>query len=166
MAYEGKKADGRFYLRVEGKYIEVSEQVYYGYMRSLWAEKKSNERTNRCYKEGRRCKGRCDECEYFRSGTVVSLDCMMEDSNFDIADTKRRSVEDTVILKMMIEALYEQIGRLEPEDRFLISALYLFDEPMTQEEIADELAIDQSTVLRRRDRILKTLHAALKDWED
>lgn len=149
MFYAGRVVNGKFYLGTYWGYKEVSEQIYYEYMRLQWREWKARER-----------EGRLEE------GRPVSIEQLYEDSEFDIPDLKRKSVEDTVILKMMVEALYEQIGRLDPDDQFLISALYLFDEPMTQREVAEELNIDQSTVLRRRDRILNTLHEALKDWED
>lgn len=168
MFYTGRVIDGHFYLGTYWGYQEVSEEVYYEYMRLQWREWKVREREYRCYDEGshRRCTGKCSECERSTEGRPVSIEQLYEDSEFDIADTKRRSVEDTVIMKLLIEALYEAIDRLPEEDQFLIRALYLFEKPLTQAEIGKALGISQTTVLRRRDRILNTLHETLKDWED
>lgn len=149
MFYAGRVADGKFYLGTYWGYKEVPEKIYYEYMRLQWKEWKAREREN-----------------HLKEGRPVSIEKLYEDNEFDIEDRGRRSVEDTVILKLMVEALYREIGKLSPEDQFLISALYLFDEPLTQAEIADELNINQTTVLRRRERILNTLHEAMKDWED
>lgn len=149
MFYTGRVVDGKFYLGTYWGYKEVPEKIYYEYMRLQWREWKARER------EGR-----------LEAGRPVSIEQLYEDNEFDIPDRKRRSVEDTVIQKMMIEALYEEIGKLPPDDQYLIYALYLFDKPMTQEQIGKKLHITHQSVSKRKERILKTLHEALKDWED
>lgn len=168
MFYTGRVIDGHFYLGTYWGYQEVSEKVYYEYMRLQWREWKVREREYRCYDEGghRRCTGKCSECEQSTEGRPVSIEQLYEDSEFDIADTKRRSVEDTVIMKLLIEALYEAIDELPEEDQFLIRALYLFEKPMNQTEVAAQLHISQQAVSKRLKRTLETLHEALKDWED
>ena len=37
---EGKKENGKFYLRVGRTWVEVNSEVYYGYMDLVWAEEK------------------------------------------------------------------------------------------------------------------------------
>lgn len=168
MFYTGKKENGHFYLAVDGIYVEVSEDVYYAYMREEWKEKKAYERASRCYDwgAGRRCRGDCEHCDRDRNGGAVSLDGLMEDSEFDIADTKRKSVEDTVIMKLLIEALYEAVDDLPSDEQFLIEALYLFDDPLSQEQVAIKLRISQQAVSKKVEKALNALHEALKDWED
>ncbi len=53
------------------------------------------------------------------------------------------------------------VGRLPSEDRRLIS--FVFDDDLTQREVARRLGVSQSQVQRRLTRILRTLHAAIED---
>jgi RNA polymerase sigma-B factor len=53
------------------------------------------------------------------------------------------------------------VERLPPADRLLIS--FVFDDDLTQREVAGKLGVSQSQVQRRLARILRTLHGTVAD---
>lgn len=165
MEREGRKADGKYYLKSDNRWVEVSEEVYKGFMPLVWKQEKAGQRQYRCFDGSKRCTGNCEECLGERNGRPVSLDQLLEDDNFDIPD-KRRSVEDTVIMKLMIEEMYRQIGKLPKEEQFIIAALFLYEEPLSQKQVGAALGITQQMVSKKRDKALATLREAMKGWED
>lgn len=164
--YSGWKEGSRFYLSAFGKYVEVTEEIYYGYMKLVWKERKVKMREMRCNDGMKRCTGNCAECPYKPEGSPLSLDSLLEDDDFDVPDKSRRSVEDTVIMKLMIEEMYRQFYRLSADDQFIIGALFLFDEPMTQKQVGNVLGVSQQMVSKKLDKALSTLREAMKGWED
>ena len=75
---EGKKQDGKYYLRVGKTWVEVNREVYYGYMDLVWKEEKNEDRRSRCMIGGKRCTGNCKECNHDRTGSPLSLDQMKD----------------------------------------------------------------------------------------
>ncbi len=57
------------------------------------------------------------------------------------------------------DALVWAIGRLKPRERYVIEVQFLRDPPMTQQEIARVLDVQQSNVSRIRKRALEKLRA-------
>lgn len=64
---------------------------------------------------------------------------------------------DVIDLKVALE-------QLPPDDRALVSLVY--DTDLTQREVAARIGISQSQVQRRLARVLRTLHAVLRDLPD
>lgn len=158
---EGKKEDGKFYLLVVGKWEEVPEKVYYGYMELVWAEEKNLLRRSRCIVGGKRCAGNCELCPYERTGDALSLDQMYEETGFE-APSQEPSVEEQVLDSFLKEKLREELARLPVEDKVLIHDIYYEDVPYTQRQIARKLGISQVAVHKRHLRLLAELRVRLE----
>ena len=158
---EGKKENGKYYLRVGKTWVEVEERVYYGYMDLVWREEKNKERRTRCIIGGKRCEGKCEECDYDRCGSTVSLDAMYEENEFEPADPGP-SVEDQVLRKFLYDALHRDLNALPMEDQRLLHDIYFEDIPYTQREIARRLHISQPEVCHRHKKLLAELRVRLE----
>ena len=158
---EGKKENGKFYLRVGKTWVEVSEEVYYGYMDLVWQEEKNADRRSRCVIGGKRCEGNCEECKHDRTGSPVSLDQMYEEDEFEAPD-KSPSVEDQVLAKLLKEALHRELEALPVEDQVLLHDIYFEDIPYTQRQIARKLHISQQAVSKRHIALLSELRTRLE----
>ncbi len=106
--------DKRFYLKVRGQEIEVSEKVYRAYIRPIRAEQRRKRREWKCQKLSEtggyyvRCKERCENCPYYLAGNsalgnVTSLDKLV-DCEVEIEDSTvygsyiyRASIKDGII---------------------------------------------------------------------
>lgn len=158
---EGKKENGKFYLRVGKTWVEVNEEVYYGYMDLVWQEEKNADRRSRCMIGGKRCEGKCDECKHERTGSPLSLNQMYEEDEFEAPD-KNPSVEDQVLAKLLKEALHRELDALPIEDQVLLHDIYFEDVPYTQRQIARKLHISQQAVSKRHLSLLADLRVKLE----
>lgn len=122
----------QYVIHVDGQDIEVTEQVYRAYKRSLW-----NERSRRRY----------------RMNHEVSMDAMRE------VGTELKSddalIEDIVADKIMLEALFAALQSLAEQERTLIHALFF--EEKTMREVAGMLGISHVSVHKQKQRILDKL---------
>ena len=155
MAKEAKK----FFVVVDGKEVEVSEEVYRAYKQPLWRERKRIERSQKCNLGKKRCDKKCDTCPYSKEGAPLSLDMMFEDG-LDVPGGS--NLEDMIELKMTIEALHKALDQLAPDDRAIIER---FADGESDRQIADELDRPQTTVSYRRKVIIKRLRKEMKGWE-
>ncbi|MCH3999334.1 MAG: sigma-70 family RNA polymerase sigma factor [Lachnospiraceae bacterium] len=155
MAKEAKK----FFVVVDGKEVEVSEEVYRAYKQPLWREHKRIERSQKCNLGKKRCDKKCDTCPYSKEGAPLSLDMMFEDG-LDVPGGS--NLEDMIELKMTIEALHKALDQLAPDDRAIIER---FADGESDRQIADELDRPQTTVSYRRKVIIKRLRKEMKGWE-
>jgi RNA polymerase sigma factor (sigma-70 family) len=158
---EGKKENGKFYLRVGKTWVEVNEEVYYGYMDLVWQEEKNADRRSRCMIGGKRCECNCDECKHERTGSPLSLDQMYEENEYEAPD-KNPSVEDHVLAKLLKEALHRELDALPIEDQVLLHDIYFEDVPYTQRQIARKLHISQQAVSKRHLSLLADLRVKLE----
>ena len=159
---EGKKENGKYYLRVGKAWVEVDETVYYGYMRLVWKEEKQEERRNRCFLGSKRCDGNCEECPYERSGAPLSLDALYESNEYEPA-AKQKSVENQVLEKFLHEALYSAIDNLSLENKVLLHDMYFSQTQLSQRQIARKLHISQVSVHKRHQKLLDELRVKLED---
>ena len=89
-----EKQDKKYTLKVKGKEIEVSEEIYRAYIRPVQAEQRQKRREWKCKlisgvsKSGKRhyvrCSKRCDSCPYYLSGqnalgNTFSLDKIIDE---------------------------------------------------------------------------------------
>lgn len=155
MAKEAKK----YFVTVDKKEVEVSEEVYRAYKQPLLREHKRRERSQKCDLCTKRCDKKCDTCPYSKQGAPLSLDTMLEDG-FDVPDGN--NLEDMIELKMTIEALHKALDQLAPDDREIIDH---FADGESDSQIADKLNLPQTTVSYRRKVIIKRLRKEMKDWE-
>ena len=158
---EGKKQDGKFYLRVGKTWVEVNKEVYYGYMDLVWQEEKNEDRRSRCMIGGKRCEGNCEACKHDRTGSPLSLDQMYEEDDYEASD-KQVSVEDQVLSRFLHEALHKELDALPLEDQVLLHDIYFEDIPYTQRQIARKLHISQQAVSKRHLALLADLRVKLE----
>ena len=159
---EGKKENGKYYLRVGKTWVEVEERVYYGYMDLVWQEEKRVQREMRCNLGTKRCDGDCEHCMHDPSGAPLSLDALYEETEYEPA-ADQQSVEDQVLAKFLHEALHKELAALPLEDQVLLHDIYFEDIPYTQRQIARKLHISQVAVHKRHQKLLGELRVKLED---
>ena len=153
--------DKKYFITVDNEQVEVNEETYKAYKRFEWREEKKASRSTRCIIGGKRCMKDCSQCRYMRQGEPLSLQQLEETIGYEPVYDTRKSVEDQVIQIIINEALYREIGKLPKEDQHYIRKLYLDDEPVTQQQLADDLGISQATVSKKHKKILEVLKARL-----
>lgn len=136
--------ENRIYrIRVNGKLIEVTKEVYLVYhkmerhLRTLEEKDKRNRRV-----------------------LYSALDTEEMLGEETIPDIKSISVEDTVIKNVLLENLRQCVAQLTREERELIHALYF--EEMTEREYARKIGLSQRGINRRRKRTLDKLKDMMK----
>lgn len=141
--------------------VEATEpEVMQEYLRMLWRQEHRERREYRCRDVyGVRCTGSCSECRQNCSGKPVSLEVLAE-AGMVFAD--HHSVEETVNLRLLIEALCVAVESLEPIERKVIELLFF--RGCTQREAAERLGMSQSSVNRHKKRALNTLRELLADY--
>jgi len=133
----------KYFIPVEGKLIEVEENVYVAY-----------------YKMGRR--ERYLE-ERDKENSVLSYDAMDHDGMVGLEmfhDPGTPSLEDVALVKELMEQLHRCIDMLPRAERELIQAIY-FD-GLNDSEYARKIQTSQSGVNRRHKKILSKLRILMK----
>lgn len=144
--------DKRWYIRIDGEDIAVTEEVYRAYKRPAWAEHKRREREKRCRdSSGNRCTEDCSTCPKDREGGALSLDRLVEDGyeapdQLDVAE----QVEDALLK----EALRAALMSLTDEERFIVTLAF---QGRTEREAAAEAEMPRKTFVYRRDKIVDKL---------
>lgn len=163
----------RFHLKIRGQEVEVSEEVYRAYTRPIRAEQRRKRREWKCQKLSEtggyyvRCKERCENCPYYLAGNsalgnVTSLDRLV-DCEVEIED-KQSDLEANYIeqetTKEEYADLHAAIAMLTPRQQEMVRLIYF--EERTQEEVAQILGIDSSSVRHAMMRIKNTLRKKLE----
>lgn len=153
----------RFYLKVRGQEVEVSEAVYRAYIQPVRAERRRKQRAFRCRIKGERlnlvrCTKDCRECPYALSGhnalgNDLSLD-RMKDEGVDMED-RRMDVEQNYIVEEDNRELYAAIARLTPRQQEIVKLIYF--EEKTQDETAAIIGISQQAVSKALVKIIAEL---------
>ena len=139
----------QFFIRVDGKRVEVTEEVYLAYYRS----KRKERYYEHDIKTGTPIKD--------KTGNIIGFTPSKEDSIERLISTGeefsdgQEPVEDTVIHGLMLDQLRDAMDKLPHDDRFLIEALF-FD-GMTEREYAAIIGITQKNVNKKKQRILLRL---------
>lgn len=131
------------YIRIQGKLVAVSDEVYYSYYHM------SRQRRTQAEKDGRR--------------RVASYDAMDTDEGLGIdllVDRDAPSVEEQVLANLLRKHLHQCISQLTLEEQNLVHALFF--EWKTEREYAETLGISQAAVHKRRDKVLKKLRQLIK----
>ena len=130
--------DQKYYIRLHGKEIEVSEVVYYAYYRmerqERWQEEKKQEHE------------------------VVSYDAMDTEETVGaeaIQDISSPSMEELAIAKELNERLHHAVAALPKAERDLIRAIYF--EGQTEEDYGKKTGLSQTGISYRRRKILSKL---------
>ena len=128
----------KYFIRLQGKLIEVSEDVYYAYF-----QMERQERTQE---------------EKYQRNHVVSYDALDNGETVGVegvADLETPSMEELVMAKELRDRLHHAIEALPKAERELIRAIYFED--MTEKEYAKRTGMSQTGVSYRRRNILSKL---------
>lgn len=131
-----------YYIFVNGDKIVVSKEVFLTYWQNKNREK---------YLE------RLD-----RKNKLLFFSDLDHDGNFqdNLADS-RVDVEKLVETKLAIEELHQALDTLNDEEREIIDALYFREE--STRFVASSLGLHQTSLIRKRNKILKKLKELLKE---
>ncbi|WP_148465551.1 sigma-70 family RNA polymerase sigma factor [Peptoniphilus harei] len=166
------------YLEINGKEIEVSEEVYKEYMKPIWREKK---RIQRAYKnlEELQDKDRIKTAtekngNYVQAGSLetgfvetkeyglpLSLDVAEEKYDFEVTSVK--NTEDIVTYKLLEEAFLEVISEFSERDKKVLKLLFLYE--MKEREVAEVVGISQKTVNNIKNKHLPKIQEKLRPWK-
>ena len=128
----------KYLIKIQGKLIEVSEDVYYAYFHMERQERTQEEKQKRN-----------DVFSYdsLDDGEIVGIE--------SIADMTAPSLEEQAIAKEMHERLHHAVAALPRNERDLIRAIYF--EGKTEREYAKQRGCSQNKVFKRRIKILSKL---------
>lgn len=148
-------ATDRRHIWLDGRLVEVTEEVYEAYTRG--------ERKIRYFERDLKTERIVLDSDG-REVMVLpsredSLDRLMADCAMQFPDT-RESVESTVLRKLAIERLYRALDTLPEKERRLIDALFF--EGLTEEHAGAALGISHQAVHKRKEKILKKLRRLLE----
>ncbi|EPT63042.1 sigma factor [Streptococcus agalactiae CCUG 37738] len=132
-----------YFLFVNGKKVEVSEEIYKVY----WQEKNHEKYLKQV--------DRKNHLLFFSS---FDHDGHFEDSIVD----EDFDVDKIVQTQMMIEAVRDALSKLNDEEREIIDRLYFNDE--TIRSVAETKKISHPALIKRRNKILDKLRELLKDF--
>ena len=128
----------KYLIRLQGKLIEVSEDVYYAYF-----QMERQERTQE---------------EKYQRNHVVSYDALDNGETVGVegvADLETPSMEELIMAKELRDRLHHAIEALPRAERELIRAIYFED--MTEKEYAKLTGMSQTGISYRRRNILSKL---------
>ena len=127
----------KFFLPLHGMLMEVTEQTYREYYRDRRRQKYIDERS--------------------KANGDVSYNALDTDETLGedvFADTKT-DVEAEVINKMMVAELRKAVHLLSPDERELITAIYI--QNLTEREFAKKKGVYHNAVHKRKLRVLEKL---------
>jgi len=133
----------KFYIPIEGKLIEVEENIYIAYYKMGRRERYLEER---------------DQANGVLSYDALDYDGMIGQEMFE--DPEVSSLEDLELAKELIAQLHRCIDMLPRSERELIQAIY-FD-GLNDSEYARKSKVSQSGVSRRHKKILSKLRILMK----
>lgn len=156
----------KYTIKVRGKNVEVSEEVYRAYIQPIRTEQRRKRREWKCNLIHKhhyyRCDKKCEECPYFLAGqnavgNKLSLD-LMADNGIDIVDTEM-DVEEKHIEEETkneeLKKLYIAISQLTDKEQEFIKMVYF--EEKTTIEIGKMFGISHQAVSKIKKKILKKL---------
>lgn len=141
-----------YYITINGEQIPVTEAVYRAYKRPAWKEKKRQQRQREKGTGG-------PDCTKAVGAAPLSIERMAEDG-LDIQQSGS-SLEDTVIMNIMIDELHKAMAQLAPNDRAILN---FFGDGLSDRKISAKTGIPQTTVSYRRKALIKKLREQLKDY--
>lgn len=128
----------KYMINIQGKLIEVSEDVYYAYFRMERQERTQEEKQRR---------NEVMSYDALDNGETVGME--------NIADVSAPSMEELVIANEMRDRLHHAVAALPRNERELIRAIYF--EGKTEREYAKQQGCSQNKVFKQRVKILSKL---------
>ncbi len=126
------------YIRIRGKLVEVTEDVYLSY-----------------YRQDRRA--RFSQEKHQKQGVVSFHDLDTDEMNGEdaIPDLTTPSVEDMVEGKLMAEQLHRCLALLPKDERTLLEKIYFSGQ--SERQVAQSLGIPRMTLHDKKIKALRTL---------
>ena len=160
--------DYRYFIPVDGTPIEVSEEVYRAYYQPIWNTRYHAQKNGecRCTKAQLwKCDGVCPGCPFYAAGKKVSIDTPIggEEDELTLGDTladDAPSAESILMDKELLDALYDELNRLDPEGKRICELLMYHSE----REAADIMGMARSTFKRHWAKIQAELQDKLKEY--
>ena len=160
--------DNRYFIPVDGTPIEVSEEVYRAYYQPIWNTRYHAQKNGecRCTKTQLwKCDGVCPGCPFYAAGKKVSIDTPIggEEDEPTLGDTlaDNAPTPDSILMdKLLLDALYDELNRLDPEGKRICELLMYHSE----REAADIMGMARSTFKRHWAKIQAELQDKLKDY--
>lgn len=158
----------KWYIKVDGKEVEVTKEQYIDYRNFQSKERMQNIRRTRCMipngKGGMRLcpKTSCGECPHHRNGTPLSLDVLSEDFNFDVEDPNEDVIAE-INKEEKETAVRNAIMKLDEIDRQIITMI--FYEDLSEGQVAKKLRVSQSAIHQRKAKTFKILQEKLKNYQ-
>ena len=148
------------FIEIDGQQVPVTEEVYRAYKRPVWSEHKRKEREKRCRdNNGSRCTGNCSKCDKHRTGSVLSLDSLIEESGYELADSV--DIAELAADKLLFEELCAALDELDPDNRRIMQ---LFSIGKSEREIAAVIGLSQKAINKRKTKLFAHLWERLKDY--
>lgn len=123
----------KYYIPVNGKLVEVSEELYRAYYRPIWNTRYHAQKNGECCctkAQLWKCDGVCPGCPFNTAGKKVSLETVIggEDDDITLGDTladDSPTIESIIIQKELLEQACEhtyhgnsrKVGRLDGQGR-------------------------------------------------
>lgn len=160
--------DKKYFIPVNGTIIEVSEEVYRTYYRPIWNTRYHAQKNGecRCTKAQLwKCDGVCPGCSFYTAGKKVSIDTPIGggDDELTLCDTMADdapSAESLLMDKELLDALYDELIHLDPEEKRICELLMFHSE----REAAEIMCLSRSTFKRHWAKIQAKLQDKLKDY--
>lgn len=157
-------------LYVNGKLIDVSEEVYRAYMRDEWREAQREYRAKKCRKaKGVVCRKDCKTCPHYLegeglTGATLSLDAFVTEDGSPVEfEDERVNVELEVARNILKEAFEKAKLSLTDRERLILE--YFMDE-RSDAEIGEALHITKSGAREARYKLFARLKKLLSDFAD
>lgn len=126
-----------YYLKLNGKQVPVTEEVYQAFKRPAWRERKRRQA---------------------RFSNELSLDALADDG-FEVPD-EAALVDEIVEDKLLLDVLFKALSELTDDERFLIDELFYNNK--SEREIAMERGLSKTGVHKQKEKALSKLRDLLK----
>ncbi|KXG77103.1 RNA polymerase sigma factor [Thermotalea metallivorans] len=131
--------DKEYNIKLNGKLIPVTEEVYYAFKRPAWKERKRRQ---------------------VRAEKELSLEAFA-DAGFEIP-SGQALVDEIVEDKLLLDMLFRALSELTEDERFLINELFFNDK--SEREVAKEIGRSKTGIHKQKEKILSKLRNLLKIW--
>lgn len=151
---KNEKQNEGYSVYLNGQAIPVSKEVYEEYYRDIWKVYKIMRRRGLCAQSNwQRCGGDCGYCNYQLGEYNVSLELLLENSDFEIG-VPDSNPGDIIECKMFLEKALNSADQIVPGGKRILE---LFSEGNTDRDIADILSIPHSTFSKRKLKLFREL---------
>ena len=136
---ERKKEDSKYYIKIDGNYVEVEKEVFHV------------------------CRSSMDQIKYqYKKEAAISVIYYDDFDNAAFFDTKSNSMLDEIYVNEVVEIVCLEISLFSEIDKRIAECIFL--EEMGDRETARLLNISKSTVTYRKNRIREKIQKKIKKY--